>query len=101
MSDAETKLFDDSWRLSVAVQLAIMQALSDDILALQAPSSLSSIDEFYKEIGRDVYQFTNLMAEGIDDLDADKINSANDLLQHATSNAKILTTMINEFKSSR
>ena len=84
-------LFDDTWKLEVVVQLALIQSVADGIRELTAPPSLASIHRHNLQIASAMQDGNDLYAKGIDNIDADLIAAAtlrmddvNTLLEEAT-----------------
>ncbi len=70
-------LYNDGWRLRMAVELVALQAHADDIRSLRAPVSMSHIHGDLRAIGEHMEDAAELYARGIDDLDAQVVNRAN------------------------
>ena len=90
-SDNVLLLFDDTWKLEVVVQLALIQSVADGITELTAPPSLASIHRHNLQIASAMQDGNDLYAKGIDNLDGDlltaaslRVNDVNTLLEEAT-----------------
>ena len=71
-----TLILTDDWKIQVAVQLALLQAAGNDVRNLQAPPSMQPVQEAFLKAARYYDSATVLIAEGIDDLDAQKLSQA-------------------------
>ena len=67
---------DDEWTLNVAVQLVTIQALYDEAIEINPPSSMTNIHYKYVQAMKHFESATQLIAQGIDELDANLINQA-------------------------
>ena len=72
-------LLDDDWRRAVAIQLGRLSATAADFLALSAPPSLREVDMNVKVIGKAMDEAVTLIAQGVDEFDADKLERATEL----------------------
>ena len=68
--------FDDTWKLEVVVQLALIQSAADGTRELTAPPSLASIHRHNLQIASAMQDGNDLYTKGIDNLDADLIEAA-------------------------
>jgi len=91
---------NDEWTLDVAVQLAILRAAYDEAVALNPPSSLAHIHSKYIEGLSHINNATYLIAEGLDNLDSDKINQATAELVIGNKLINEATALLNEFSAS-
>ena len=90
----------DEWTLDVAVQLAILRAAYDEAVALNPPSSLAHIHSKYIEGLSHIDNATYLIVEGIDNLNADKINQATTELTIGNNLINEATALVSEFFAS-
>ena len=89
MSDPQ--IGNDEWTIDMAVQLVTIQLLYAEVLEIDPPSSMSDIHYKYVQAMWHFDNATNLIAQGIDQLDADLLDQANleivsaiELLEEAT-----------------
>jgi len=82
---------NDDWTLKVAAQLATIRVLYDEAMEIEPPSSMTDIHYKYVQAMKHYETATHLIAQGIDELDADLINQAvaeletgNQLINEAT-----------------
>lgn len=94
-------ILSDEWILDMAVQFIVIQVTQDAALALDSPASLDDIQTEWLSILDKAVQATELMTEGIDELDASKIDAANGLIEDATVQTQELTSLIEDFAASR
>lgn len=80
---------DNEWTLDVATQLTIIRQGYDEALEIEAPSSMADIHYKYTQAMWHYDRSTDLIAEGIDTLNAD-------LIDQATSEIEVGTEYINE-----
>ena len=66
-------LFDSDWRVSAVLQMAILNSTSESMIDLRVPSSMKSVGDIAKKIGREMLAAIILIAQGIDDFDNDKL----------------------------
>ena len=67
---------DDHWRWKVDIVLSLMTTHAEEILALDAPSTMGSIHVDFSKMALEIQIFAALYAEGIEDADAAQIQSA-------------------------
>ena len=94
-------MLSDEWKLDMAVQFVIIQLTEEEALALDAPASLGHIHTGWLSILDTAVGATELMTEGIDEMDASKIDAAAELLSEVIAEVPELTPMIEEFGASR
>ena len=80
---------DDEWTLDVATQLTIIRQGYDEALEIEPPSSMADIHYNYMQAMWHYDRSTDLIAEGIDTLNAD-------LIDQATSEIEVGNEYINE-----
>ena len=91
----------DEWIFDMALQFVIIQLTQDAALALDPPASLDDIHTKWLSILDTAVQATELMTEGIDELDASKIDAASELILDVTDETLEVTPLIVEFGASR
>lgn len=98
---AAPELFSDEWIIDVAIQLAILRLAYDDATALDPPQSLAAVHGSYISAITKLNDATFLIAEGIDNIDADSINEAANLMVEATTDINTGTDQIVGFAATR
>ena len=91
----------DEWTFAMALQFVIIELTRDAALALDPPASLGDIHTKWLSILDTAVQATELMTEGIDELDASKIDAASELILDVTLETLEVTPLIVEFGASR
>ncbi len=91
----------DEWIFDMALQFVIIQLTQEAALALDPPASLDDIHTKWLSILDTAVRATELMTEGIDELDASKIDAASELILDVTLETLDLTPLIVEFGASR
>ncbi len=94
-------LFSDDWILEMALQFVIIQLTEEAALALDPPASLDHIHTEWLSIMDTSVQATELMTEGIDELDASKIDAATGLIKDVGMQTQEATFLLAEFTASR
>ena len=82
-SENPVVLFDDDWRLVMALQLAVLDLASNALLEHPAPASLGGMHAHVREVATNVEAAALLYAEALDEIDADKMDEANALVLEA------------------
>lgn len=91
----------ETWRRDLAVQIAMIKMISEDIRALETPSELANLhNKRLASLGLWEEAMDSLM-EGIDELDLAKTEKGFGLMAEAIEEAKGITALINEFRASR
>jgi len=94
-------LLSDEWIMDMAVQFVVIQLTEEAALALDPPASLDDIHSGWLSILDKAVQATELMTEGIDEIDASKIDAASGLLIDVNLQTQELTPLIEDFTASR
>lgn len=77
-------MFEDSWRLEVAVSLATIKALNQEVRDREAPAKFSEVQRQYALAAEEFEIMADELAEGIDSFDPDLVVSAGSHMQQAT-----------------
>ena len=77
-------IFDDTWREEFVTHLAALNVGATLLLDLKPPSSMSSVSVPAGKMARTVQEAVSLYAEAVDDIDADKLLTANEKIILAT-----------------
>lgn len=88
---------DDEWRLDVAVQLVTIRALYGEATEIDPPSSMTNIHYKYLQAMKHYATATDLIAEGIDELDANLIDQATTEMNMALQLTNEATKLMEEF----
>lgn len=75
-SQDSSLLLDDDWKGEVTVALATVTLLNNQIQALDPPGLFADAHEELLDAAKHYDKFVSLFAEGIDDLDTDKMSLA-------------------------
>jgi hypothetical protein len=94
-------ILSDEWKLDMAVQFVIIQRTEEEALALDPPASLDDIHSKWLSILDTTVHATELMTEGIDEIDASKIDAAGGLIVDVSLQTQEITPLIEEFGASR
>ena len=94
-------ILNDEWKLEMAVGLAIWQICGDRIRALKAPSRLQGIHQNLVEATKHIDRAGTLLAQGIDEIDADKINGATEEMLLGNAYINQATVEINALQASK
>ena len=73
---SDFQIGDDAWTIQVAAQLVTIQMLYDEVMEIEAPSSMTHIHNKYVQAMKHYETATHLIPQGIDRLDTDLINQA-------------------------
>lgn len=95
-SETPTLILDANWITLVAVQFYILQAASDVLFELEAPTARTEeLQEIISTLALSTYLAVESLTVGIDDLNADKILEGNEYLSVATGQASLFTRRVN------
>ena len=94
-------ILSDEWIFQMAVQFAVIQLTAEAALALDPPASLDNIHSGWLSILDTAVQATELMTEGIDEIDASKIDAAGGLIIDVGLQTQELTPLIDDFTATR
>jgi hypothetical protein len=94
-------LFSDEWIVDMALQFVLIRFTREDALALDPPDGLNDVHTIWLSTLDTLVDATDLMGEGIDEFDADKIDASSELILEATAQLVEMTSMIEEFGDSR
>ena len=90
-------LFTEEWILALAVQLVFLDLIADEAIALDGPSSLDDVQDEWVAVGLKVKQVVDLMTEGVDEIDADKIERAALLMIEISDDVPGVTALVLDF----
>jgi hypothetical protein len=88
---------DDEWTLDVATQLTIIRQGYDEALEIEPPSSMADIHYHYTQAMWHYDKATDLIAEGIDTINADLINQAGSEIEAGTEYINEATKLLSDF----
>lgn len=88
---------DEEWTIKAATQLVIIQALYDEAMEIDPPSSMAHIHYKYVQAMQHYDTATDLIAEGIDTLNIDLINQAVAEIDLGNQLVSEATQLTNEF----
>ncbi|WP_420629533.1 hypothetical protein [Candidatus Leptofilum sp.] len=71
-------MFDDDWKIEVVTALAFLLFAGDEVRSLEAPERFETLHEHWLNAAEHYDLVAELLAEGIDEFDTDKINRANE-----------------------
>jgi len=91
------QILDYEWRLALAIELTKIDALYDEALEIEPPSSMVAIHYKYTQTMSHLHNYVDLMTEGIDTLDADLINQATSELELASEYITEATELAEDF----
>ena len=95
-SETPTLILDANWITLVAVQFYILQAASDVLFELEAPTARTEeLQEIISTLALSTYLAVESLTVGIDDLNADKILEGNEYLSVATGQASLFARRVN------
>ena len=94
-------LLSDDWILEMAIQFVVIQLTEEAALAVDPPASLDHIHTEWLSIMDTSVQATELMTEGIDEFDPDKIVAATVLIDDTGVQTQEATFLLGEFTASR
>ncbi len=92
---------DDIWTIQVAAQLVTIQMLYDEAIEIDPPSSMAYIHNKYVQAMHHLDTATDLVTQGIDQLDANLINQATAEILSATQLMDETTQLIEDFIEER
>jgi len=95
----EFQIGNDEWTLDVATQLVIIQLAYDEAIQMNPPDSMAHIHYKYIQAMNDFNDATDLIASGIDNLDASMIEQATSKMQSGTEYLTEATDLVNAFKA--
>lgn len=90
-------MFDDDWKLRMALALAEIQVGADAHLALPTAPGMDTLDSGIDSLARDSKRATQLWAQGLDNFDVDLINQGSALISAATRRVPQLTQQLERF----
>jgi len=97
----EPQIESDEWRIDVDTQLATLRPIYDEAFEIEPPSSMANIHDKYTQA---MYHFdisTDLIAEGIDTLNADLLNEAVSDMELGIEDMEETTRLMDEFIADR
>jgi hypothetical protein len=92
---------DDEWTTDVALQMVKIRTVHDEAMAMTPPSSMAEIHYKYTQGLKHYYTMTDLLAEGIDKLDAGLIEQATTEMNIGTGYIIEATKLMNDFTESK
>jgi NADH:ubiquinone oxidoreductase subunit K len=98
---ANPQFYNNEWINNMATQLATIRLVHDEGMALKPPSSMAEIHYQYTKGLEHYYTMTELLARGVDELDASLINQAVTEMDIATDYILEATNLMNAFKESK
>lgn len=99
MTSSDT--FSDEWTIRVATQLAIVQVTQDQSTELVPPPGLEAVNSEWLAATAAADQSANLVAEGIDEFNADKIGAATTLMTDSGNRSSAAGELIGAFGATR
>jgi len=93
----EPEIGNDEWTLDVATQLVIIQLAYDEAIQMTPPDSMAHIHYKYIQAMNDFNDATDLIASGIDNLDASMIEQATSKIQSGSQHLVEATDLVNTF----
>jgi hypothetical protein len=95
------QLGDDEWTINVATQLATIRMVYDEAMALEPPNSMAEIHYKYVQGLKHYHTMTDLLAQGIDELDVSLIEQAATEMDTGTDYITEATNLVNDFTESK
>lgn len=95
------QLGDNEWTTNVATQLVKIRMVHDEAMAMTPPSSMTEIHYQYTQGLEHFYTMTDLLAEGIDELDVDLIDQATTEMYIGKDYITEATNLMNDFSNSK
>ena len=92
---------DDEWTFDVATQLAKIRLVYNEAMAMSPPSSMTEIHSKYTQGLEHYNTMTELLAQGIDELDADLIEQATTEMYIGQDYIDEATDLMNDFTESK
>jgi hypothetical protein len=92
---------DNEWTTNVATQLVKIRMVHDEAMAMTPPSSMTEIHYQYTQGLEHYYTMTDLLSQGIDELDASLINQAVTEMDIGNGYITEATNLMNAFKESK
>ena len=83
----EALIVDENWLLDVAVTLAGLNAGADTLNDLAPPPALHDLHTVVRQLAGELKIAVEMYVESIDELDADKMDTANDHMDNALDRA--------------
>ena len=77
-------LLSAEWRTEVALSMTVMVVAAGNITELEAPESLSELDEIAKTMAVQLQEGLRLYTAAVDETDPDKLEQGNELILQAT-----------------
>jgi hypothetical protein len=94
-----TLIFDDEWRMEVVIELAIWSVSRERFAAMTPPSSLASFHAKFLDALTRLQMAGNLFAEGVDEVDAEKISRASAQMSAGTALLDEASDLLTQFRS--
>lgn len=98
----EPKIGDETWTLQVAAQLAVISVTHDTLSDMDVPAEMADVHESLLDATGDLQEAAHLTAEGIDELDLEKLNQAAELItqgnQKTNRTTELMTQRTEELK---
>jgi hypothetical protein len=91
-------ILDDDWRLEVVTILAQLTMLNEEVRSLEYPQSCADIQTHLVDMADHSDRFVSLTAEGIDEMNGDKLISAAHELDLASEEADKIKILIQDFR---
>jgi len=95
------RLGDDEWATDVVTQLVKIRMVYNEAMAMTPPSSMTEIHYKYSQGLKHYNTMTDLLAQGIDELDASLIEQAATEMDIGTDYIKEATKLMNDFTESK
>ena len=97
----EARLFDNEWKIGVAAQLARMQQLNEEFKAITPPESLKDVHAKFAAAMKDIEPVPDLLAKGIDNLDADALLKATEHLANGSQKMQEANKALEEWEQKK
>ena len=96
-SDNPLLIFDDSWKIRLAVTLFTLNTGAEEILALDPPNSVTRISTHAELAAQKALRISDLMVRAIDRFDADALEEAVDLIASSINDVEAMGIAIESF----
>lgn len=100
LADAPIMITDQDWRAQTAVGLGLMQGAAQRIVDADVPAGAANLGERAKSMASKVVDATHLYAQGLDDIDPDKIARGGALLSEAAKMIPLINDGLAQLKRS-
>lgn len=94
-----TLIFDSEWKIRVATELAIWSVSRDQFDSVTPPSSLAAVHDKFLDALTHLDSVGTLFAEGVDEIDPDKISQATDKMSEVTALLSEAADLIDQFNT--